>query len=276
MSDPTWLVVIVNYRTGPAAAAAARSARDALADRGEVVVVDSASGDDSRSHISSLSGITLLELAANRGYGAALNAGAAGHQARYLLCMNADVTVTPDLFSVLQRRFDEIPRLAICAPRLQSEDGRVQPSCRLFPTYGNLLWARRSPLGMLNPGGRRRYILPEPPSFSLCDVVAGACFGMRRRVWDELKGMDERFFLYAEDTDLCFRAKAAGWLVGYDPSVTVRHAWGESTRRWPRQTARMHAESLRYYFRKHYPNRRLANGVLGLALGAHARLSGKA
>jgi hypothetical protein len=84
--------------------------------------------------------------------------------------------------------------------------------------------------------------------------------------------MDERFFLYAEDTDFCLRAKRAGWLVGYDPTVAVTHGWGASTGQARRQSQRLHAESLSLYFRKHYPRKRWANAAVSCLLHCHARL----
>ena len=81
--------------------------------------------------------------------------------------------------------------------------------------------------------------------------------------------MDERFFLFAEDTDLCYRTKAADWLVGYDPAARVDHVWGASTRQAPRRIRKQHAESLELYFRKHYPGRWLPNLALATLLRAH-------
>ena len=92
--------------------------------------------------------------------------------------------------------------------------------------------------------------------------------------WKALDGMDENFFLYAEDTDLCRRAKNAGWLVGYDPSVQVSHAWGASRAIESQRTAGWHAQSLAYYFRKHYPKRPVANALLSRLLYLNAAWRG--
>lgn len=263
---PHWQIIIVNFRTGALAAAAARFARTALGATGSVTVVDSASGDDSVSVIRSVPGVELVPLESNHGFGAALNAGALKSDSEFILCANADTRVRADLLAVFEDRFRRLPRLGVLGPRLLSADGSAQPSARHFPTHASLFWSRQSPLRRWLGARGRHYILPEPQSFTLCDVVAGACFGVRRTVWEELKGMDEGFFLYLEDTDFCFRAKKAEWLVGYDPQVQVEHLWGASTSANPAASSKRHRESLLYYFRKHHPNRALANGLLTLAL----------
>jgi GT2 family glycosyltransferase len=264
-----WRVVIVNFRTGELAVKAAQSALSAFPSPSRVIVVDSASGDDSCERLQAVKGIELLALEQNRGFAAALNAGAGASHGDYLLGMNADVTLTRDLRPVLERRFDTLPRLGVLAPRLVSPDGSAQPSCRNFPTHRSLL-ASRGRLGRLTqPQWSRPYVPAEPPAFTLCDVVAGACFAVRRVVWEELAGMDEQFFLYAEDTDFCYRAKAAGWLVGYEPAVAVCHQWRASTSQDRRLASRRHAASLARYMAKHYPERRWANRILAGLLRAY-------
>lgn len=272
MALPDWRVIIVNYRTGELAARAAASARNALGSRGEVIVVDSASGDDSSARIEAAGAGRLLALPENRGFGAALNAGVRECRTDFILCQNADITYGPELIDMFERRFAEISALAVIGPRLIGENGETQPSCRRFPTHASLLVSRGSPLGAIFKSRQRRYILPEPPSFTLCDVVAGACFVVRRSVWEELEGMDETFFLYAEDTDFCRRAKSAGYLIGYEPAVAATHVWGASTQQDRKRSARLHAQSLSYYLRKHFPNRPFANRLLDLALKLNSKM----
>ena len=237
-----------------------------------IVVVDSASGDQCQELLAHESSIEFLGLTENRGYGAALNAGVRNSSADYLLLLNADLELEADTVRQLQSRLDNLPTLGVVAPRLRSSDGMVQPSCRRFPTHASLFFSRGSPIGWLRGATNRSYRVPEPSAFTLTDVVAGACWAVRRSVWEQLQGMDEEFFLYAEDTDFCLRAKRAGWLVGYDPTVTVTHRWGASTSQTRRHSHRLHAESLSRYFRKHYPRRRWANVMVSCLLRAHARL----
>ncbi len=274
MRTPAWRVVIVNYRTGALAARAAQQARIAVGDGDEIVVVDNASGDDSVERLTNMEGIRLETQADNRGYGAALNVGARGFEGDYLLLQNADTTITSSLPERFRRHFELLPTLGIMAPRLMSDDGTIQPSCRRFPTHRSILMSRGSPLGVMAQRNGRTYLLPEPATFTMCDVVAGACLAIRNDTWKALDGMDENFFLYAEDTDICRRAKNAGWLVGYDPSVQISHAWGASRAAESQRTAGWHAQSLVYYFRKHYPKRYVANALLSRLLYLNAAWRG--
>lgn len=271
-ADRKWQVVIVNYRTPSLAVHAAICAREALGNRGIVTVVDSNSGDDSCNRLGEVEGIEVVSQQSNRGFGASLNAGARNHREPFLLCANADVTITASVLSVLEQRLAGNSALGIVGPRLLSPDGKAQPSCRRFPTHLNLIGSRIWP-HLLKPAPIRwSYVLPEPPVFSLCDVVAGACMAIKRDLWDRLGGMDESFFLFAEDTDFCRRAKSAGWLVAYEPSVSVRHEWGASTGQNRTDSARKHAASLSVYLAKHYPGRRVANRLTSILMRLYVAL----
>lgn len=269
MKPGAWQVIIVNYRTAALAVRALRSARSSAPDA-EITIVDNGSGDNSTDILRGVPGATLVTLPSNKGYAAALNAGARGGATEYLLLLNADVQLGADCVRRLQQRFEALPGLGLVAPRLVSPDATIQPSCRLFPTHRALLLSRGSPVGWLRSTSNRSYRVPEPSAFTLTDVVAGACLAVRRQVWQDLDGMDEGFFLYAEDTDLCLRAKQAGWLAGYDPAIVVQHEWGASTRQARRRSNHLHAQSLSRYFHKHYPQRPVSNALVSCVLRIHA------
>lgn len=265
-SAPRWQVIIVNYRTSSLAVNAAVHALDALGNNGQVTVVDSHSGDDSLNRLGEVKDIQVVSQQSNRGFGASLNAGARNHTEPFLLCMNADVHITAKVLNVLEQKLTENSALGIVGPRLKSPDGGTQPSCRRFPTHLNLIWSRMwSPIRKRTPE-EWSYVLPEPQVFSFCDVVAGACFAVKRDLWDALGGMDETFFLFAEDTDFCRRAKSAGWLVAYEPSVSVQHDWGASTGQNRSGSARAQAVSMSAYLAKHYPKRRVANRLYAILM----------
>jgi len=248
-------------------------AKDAVRDRGCVTVVDSGSGDDSCQKLGEISGIEVIPLSSNLGFGAALNAGALGHHEPLMLCANADVIITKETLKALECRLVATPPLGIIGPRLRSPDGSIQPSCRRFPTHQNLIWSRVWPsLRKLAPD-RWSYVLPEPSVFSLCDVVAGACLAVKRELWLALEGMDESFFLFAEDTDLCRRAKSEGWLVAYEPAVSVQHEWGASTGQDRRDSARRQAQSMSAYLNKHFPHRPIANRLYSMLMHMYVTIS---
>jgi GT2 family glycosyltransferase len=89
---------------------------------------------------------------------------------------------------------------------------------------------------------------------------------VRRDLFEQLGGFDERFFMYVEDTDLCKRFHETGSQVVYLGDASVVHDWGASTRLHPWRMKLEHHLSIRKYFRKHYANRKLANSLLTLQL----------
>ena len=120
------------------------------------------------------------------------------------------------------------PRLAACGPRLLNLDGSDYPSARTFPSvpiaigHGLLgLWWPRNPFTV-----RYRQLDADPAAPRIVDWVSGAAVWLRRSALDEVGGWDERYFMYLEDTDLCWRLRRAGWEVAYEPSAVVVHAQG--------------------------------------------------
>lgn len=203
----------------------------------EVVVTDCASTDGSTGAVRErFPGVRVIDLLENRGYSYAINRAAEGSRAAYLLVMNSDVELDPGsvrtLISFLEYDHDR----ALAAPMLRNPDGSMQRSWnRTFPGVGEAL-GFVSGLASLKEklyGMRRvRRVLArlfwferQPISVSW---VGGACFMVRRDVFEELGGMDEDFFLYSEDTDLCRRVTGSGKSVWFVPSAGAVHHWNAS------------------------------------------------
>ena len=104
--------------------------------------------------------------------------------------------------------------------------------------------------------------------------MSGACFLARRRALEELGGFDESYFMYAEDIDLCWRARRAGWGVAYVPDAVVTHLQGVSTARRPyRMLVAHHRSVFRFAARTERGWRRLALPAMARAPGAAPRRS---
>jgi len=125
-------------------------------------------------------------------------------------------------------------------------DGTRYPSARRFPTLGD--GVGHALLAGVLPGNRfsRRYRMADldPDGPTEVDWVSGACFLARHRALTELGGFDELYFMYAEDTDLCWRARQAGWGVAYVPDAVVTHLQGISTARHPYRMLVAHHRSV--------------------------------
>ncbi len=222
--------VVVNYNACRHLLECVRSLHDDGVD--DVVVVDNHSSDGSadalrRQHAD----VKLVATGANLGYGTAANRGAAACAGELLLVCNPDVTFEPGAVKALVAAMHDDDRLAVVGPRLEDPDGSLYPSPRTFPGITDALG--HAFLGFAAPGNRftRRYRMLDwdHTEAGVVDWVSGSCFLARRTAWDELGGFDEDYFMYAEDVDLCWRAREAGWRVGFEPGARVIHVQGVST-----------------------------------------------
>jgi N-acetylglucosaminyl-diphospho-decaprenol L-rhamnosyltransferase len=274
--------VVVNFNARDHLVECVRSLHKAGVD--EIVVADNDSRDGSVAAVEHEARV--VQTGGNLGFGRAANRGAtAAEDADYLLVCNPDLTVDPDAVDLLADVLDRDPRTAVVGPRIVDPDGTTYPSPRVFP--GLLDAVGHAFLGYVAPRNRftRRYRLldvdRDRPAADV-DWVSGSCFLVRRRAWDALGGFDEGYFMYAEDVDLCWRARRAGWRVAFEPAARVVHVQGVSTARHPYRMILEHHRSLfRFSSRTTRGPQRLLLPVVavGLALRtvvawAHRLLSG--
>ena len=174
------------------------------------------------------SGARLLENERPRGFAANVNRGVAATSLPFVVVANPDTEAAPDAVKILHRFAADHPRCGIAGPQLRYPDGSWQPSRRRFPTISGTL-VRRTPLRyVLRPERRQRshYLLDERPQGPVqADWMLGAFLLLRREMLEELGGFDERFPLYGEDIDLCYRAAKGGWERWYVPEAVVTHRY---------------------------------------------------
>lgn len=215
----------------------------------EVIVVDNASAR-APDGIESPPGTVWIRNGDNRGFGAAVNQGAARSGGAVLVALNADIEFHPGALQALHGFFRDnaAERLGPVGGRLLFPDGRPQPSSGPFPTLAGLLWRR------LLPPVSRKYYLREPGPGPV-DWVTGAFLAVRRPVFEELGGFDEGFFLYYEDVDLCLRARERGYPAHFRPEAAACHRHPLAARAAPGpELRRVIRESRLRYFRKHRPS----------------------
>lgn len=192
----------------------------------EVWVVDNASADGSADMVRRrFPDVHLIASRENLGYGRAANLALARSRASWLVAANADVVVRPGALQALMRTGD--PGAGILAPRLVRPDGSTQHSIHRFPTV---------PLAVAHtlgaPGLGDRLLLDGRTDLDRerrVDWAHGALLAVRREAWEALGGYDDRHWLYAEDLDLCWRARELGWATRYVPGAVVEHAVSAST-----------------------------------------------
>ena len=249
-------ILIVNYRAYAELASCLDSLQHFLADDLEVIVVDHASEPAATAHlVKRFPWIRLIEVGANPGFAAGVNRGAREARGRYLLLLNPDCIVDQDVARPLAVWLDAHPEVAVSGPLVRETDGSIQASARRFPNMTTGLAGRTSWLSRVWPTNRwtrRNLVTWEAPDDPLeVDWVSGACMMVERHAFDSVGGMDEQFFLYWEDADLCFRLKRAGWLTVYNPVGGVTHLTSRSSSLARKQSLIAFHRSAYRYFRKH-------------------------
>jgi N-acetylglucosaminyl-diphospho-decaprenol L-rhamnosyltransferase len=284
--------VIVDHDAGPLLTECVRSLLDDGAS--PVVVVDNGAPGSAQRALGPLlaergaEDVVVLHPGKNLGFGSGANRGLAAlggvnSPAEWVLVSNADLRVHPGALDALRRVLEARPAWAMVGPRIFTEEGEVYPSVRRFPSF--LDAAGHALLALFVPENRftRRYNPGTPEGDGVVEAgwISGSCFLARRDALEELGGFDESYFMYLEDTDLCWRAHQAGWGVGFTGAAGVTHVQGVSTARHPYQMLVAHHRSaLRFTMRTTSGWRRaalpLAAVVLGLRLVlASARLAAK-
>lgn len=204
----------------------------------DIVVADNESVDGSEAAVrAAFPDVIYHRTGGNLGYGTGANRGAAltDRAIRYLLVLNPDTVIAPGTVDALVGVLESDERIGAVGPRIVESDGRLYPSVRTFPTLVDSIG--HAFLGIVWPGNpfTRRYRMLDWDHSQPADVdwVSGSCFLVRRTAWDQIGGFDERYFMYAEDVDLCWRLHRAGWRVAYEPRGEVTHVQGASTDRHP-------------------------------------------
>ena len=240
-----------------------------------VTIVDNASPDGSLEAVQGLP-VHALQLERNGGFAHGCNVGWRAGEARFVLFLNPDARIDPQALRTLCDVLERDPAVGVVAPRILHADGTLDFSQRRFPrlqsTYAQALFLHRLlPRAAWTDEVDRRpevYETAQAPEW-----VSGACFLMPRSLLEELGGLDEEFFLYCEDTDLCRRVWDAGYEVRYEPSAVVVHEGGASA---PRPSLLpVLAESRLRYAAKHGSRTTAALERAGVGLGAltHALVS---
>jgi N-acetylglucosaminyl-diphospho-decaprenol L-rhamnosyltransferase len=248
-------VVIVNYHSYAELVACLTALKpEARALPLDVVVVDQESDSARVAKIRErFPTATLISNRRNDGFAAGVNRGASKTSGTYLLVLNPDTVVAPGLIDTLANWLDAHPNVAVVGPRILNADGSVQPSARRFPDLTTGLGGRQSWLTRISPDNwlsRRNLDWSRASEPVDVDWVSGACMMIRRAAFDAVGGMDDRFFLYWEDADLCRRLLTAGYRTVYLPSVTAVHEGSRASRHAPaRSLVAFHRSAFRYYWK---------------------------
>lgn len=260
-------VIIVNYNTRDMTLECLRTLIGRLEGLStEVLLVDNGSSDGSADAVASaFPTVKLIRSNHNLGFGAGNNMALRQSSGKYFLLLNSDAFPRPGALPALVQYLEKNPDVGVVGPRLLNADGSLQISCFRYPSPARA-WLENLAISSLfrsHPkiGDYRRW--PHDTERAV-DWVIGACLLVRREVYEKVGGFDERFFMYAEETDWQARIRDAGWKIGFTPAAEVTHLAGASGKENRKQVNEHFFRSLDLYEHKHH-------GIFGL-FGLHVAM----
>jgi N-acetylglucosaminyl-diphospho-decaprenol L-rhamnosyltransferase len=258
---PDLSIIVVVHNGRELALRTLESARGRLgAIRAEWLVVDCGSSDGVSQAIEARwSDVTVLRRA-NIGFAAGNNAALAQAGGRYVLLLNPDVEILEGTLAELVSALDERPEVGAASVVQRAPSGAVLPSIRRFPSPLRQLGEA---LGLGSVAGLRESDMAGWERERSADWLVGAFLAVRRSAMQEIGLLDERFFLYSEETDWCLRLRRAGWDVRHLPQLEVVHHQGGYAQ--PELAAQLTFSKL-LFARKHYGPLRSAGIRAALAL----------
>ena len=203
--------------------------------KSEIIVVDNASSDGSAEVIRlKFKEIKLIANMENRGFAAANNQGIAASKGRYILLLNSDTLIFDDSIRRLIAFADLHREAGVVGCKILNHDKTSQSTCFMFPSIVNMFFSACYLNKLFRKNhlfGRERMTWWDRDDQRQVDVVSGCFMLVRRQAIEQVGMMDERFFMYAEETDWCYRFKRSGWAVIFTPIGQIIHLGGQSTQK---------------------------------------------
>jgi N-acetylglucosaminyl-diphospho-decaprenol L-rhamnosyltransferase len=254
---PRLSIVVVTYNSRPDLEGCLASLTGTHAPRvdHEIVIVDNASSDDTVAYVRGRwPGVRVIEAGANLGFAAGNNVGIRQTSGELVLLLNPDTIADAGAIDMLVATLDAQPHAAIVGPRITDADGRAELS------FGRMI----SPLAevlqkLLVVGSDRQWPVVAPLVERMTrrpqavDWVSGACLLARRQDVEAAGLLDERFFMYTEDVDLCASVRARGRAVLFEPSARIVHLRGRSRASVRPAADTAYRRSQLAFYEKHHP-----------------------
>ena len=248
-------IVIVNWRTRDALRECLRSIeRQEDVATPEIIVVDNASGDGSAEMVASaFPRVRLIRNTENRGFAAACNQGMRVAGGRYILLLNPDTVMRPGTLAGILGFAEARPGSAVIGCRVVNPDGNLERTCFRYPSLTNVVLSAFC-LDRIFPRsrffGREFMTWWDRDSVRDVEVVTGSFMLVRREAVDQVGLMDERYFMYAEEADWCYRFAQAGWRMTFTPTAEIVHLSSQSSSQcWPKMYV-LQRKSLLLYLEK--------------------------
>lgn len=255
-----------------------RACLDSIPGGVEIIVVDDVSTDGAAEFVeANFPLVTVLRNDVNVGFGRTSNRGLEAASGRVRIVLNSDARFRPGAVDALVAAFDD-ERVGIAGPRLVFPDDSHQTSAASFPTPGAIVagsFLMNEVYQRARPGHPFRWAMgmseAEHAASHDVDWVKGACIAIRDTCVAATGGFDPEYFMYVEETDLCWRAAAAGFTVRYVAEAIVEHLGGGSTGD-PTVHARRFLDSEQRFFTRAYGEQSLPGWRRARIVGSAAKV----
>jgi len=172
--------------------------------------------------------------------------------ASLLFMLNPDTIVHPGALKALVEFANAHPEAGMIAPRVVNPDGTLQHNTFRFPSLQTAFYGFFEMLAPMDSPQNGRYLPQDYERVREVEHILGAALLFRRELYEQLPGMDEKFGIYFEETDWCYRARRADWKLLYTPEATITHLGAHSTSKNPEKSSAQFYKSQSYFYRKNY------------------------
>ena len=220
----------------------------------EILVVDNASGDDSLSKLQDYFGdkVEFIASPSNSGFAAGNNLALSVAKGEYVLLLNSDTVVWENTLEDIYNYMESHSDVGASGCRVLLENGDLDKACkRTFPNVKNSFFRLFHIPNKSKDDNYKLDNLPDDEVYEI-DCLTGAFMFIRKDALDEIGFLDETFFMYGEDIDLCFRIKEAGWKIVYYGKSKITHLKGASSKKQKSKLIYEFYRAMYIYYKKHH------------------------
>ncbi|NQV29440.1 MAG: glycosyltransferase family 2 protein [Candidatus Marinimicrobia bacterium] len=241
-------IIIVTYNSADTIEACLKAAQARIKEEYELIIVDNKSTDGTEKVIKDNFSLPVIKMAKNQGFSAGVNQGLARSKGDWILLLNPD-TELQSYSSLLKRKGD------IIGGKQVQPSGKMIASFGSFPKRCNTLLYLTKLSRFLPRGATYHYNTWNRDYYEKdmdVDWVSGGLMLIKREVFKKIGDYDDKFFLYLEDVDFCYRAKKADFKIKYTPTFKALHRSQSSVDQDRGKAMTAQKESFIYFFQKHY------------------------
>ncbi|SEK77247.1 hypothetical protein SAMN05216439_1437 [Methanobrevibacter gottschalkii] len=220
----------------------------------EILVVDNASGDDSLVRLKEYFGdkVNFIASKENNGFAAGNNQALKIANGKYILLLNSDTIVWEDTLENIYNYMEKHNDVGVSGCRVLLENGELDKACkRSFPNVKNSFFRLFHIPTSSRDNDYNLDNLPDDEIYEI-DCLTGAFMFMRADALKDTGLLDETFFMYGEDIDLCFRVKKAGWKITYYGKSKITHLKGASSKKQKSKLIYEFYRAMYIYYKKHH------------------------